>query len=266
MAGTLSFVPGHQLPRHDKGVLERSIASTFLIHLSHRDGSTFADVESNPKDPPDVTFTYNGEPRGMELCEILPENRLEKDSIIHKLRRAIISRLMLGEATSGFVFTIFFVNDYAARIRPGPIEAALANALNNFFDHGDPQAKTIEVPEQIKNIVARIGVFREHLKGDPRLEDDREPLLVFGAQSTMLIPEDDCRTMVESRLSRKGLHDQAIPTWLLLWSSHHALVLVRANLDDAIGFYLQSHPLNYERVFHLHESGATEFPNPTTRC
>ncbi len=203
----------------------------------------------------------------MELCEILPENRLEKDSIIRRLRRDIISRLTLSENTSGFVITIFLTDDYSTRIRPGRIDRALADALSKFFDHGDPQANIVNVPPQIQGIVTRISVFREDMTGDPRLEDDREPLIVFGAQSTMLVPEDDCPEMVESRLSRKGLHDLALPTWLLLWSNHHALASLRDELDNAIGSYLRSRPMKYERVFHLHlfpQSGATEFPNPTS--
>ena len=203
----------------------------------------------------------------MELCEILPENRLEKDSIIRRLRRDIISGLTLSENTSGFVITIFLADDHATRIRPGRIDRVLADALASFFDHGDPQAKIVEVPPQIQDIVTCISVFREDMTGDPRLEDDREPLIVFGAQSTVLVPEDDCPEMVESRLSRKGLHDIALPTWLLLWSNHHALASHRDELDNAIGSYLRSHPMNYKRVFHLHlfpQSGATEFPNPTS--
>ena len=107
MAGTLKYVPVPQLPRHDKGLLERTIATTFLTHLSQRDGLTIADVQSNASDPPDVTFTYNGQLRGMELSELVPENRFEKDSIIRRLRRDIIAGLTLGDHTAGFVITIF---------------------------------------------------------------------------------------------------------------------------------------------------------------
>lgn len=266
MAGTLKFVSGTPLPRHDKRLLETTIASTFLSHLSQRDGSTIADVSSNSSDPPDVTFTYNGKPYGIELSEILPENRLEKDSIIHKLRREIISRLSLNEKTRGFVVTICLTDDYATRVRPGRIAQALADTLANFFAQGDPQANFIQVPQHIQDTVARISIFREDMTGDLRLENDQEPLIVFGAQSTMLVPEDDCPAMVESRLVRKGVHNLAMPTWLLLWSNHHSLVSLRDDLDNAIGHYLRSGRFNYDRVFHLHLfpcGGVTEFPNPT---
>lgn len=264
-AGTLKFVPGLQLPRHDKRLLERTIAATFLTHLSQRDGSVVADVQSHATDPPDVTFSYNGQLRGMELSEILPENRLEKDSIIRRLRRDILSQLALSDSTAGFVVTIFLADDYARRIRPGRIDQALAHALANFFAQGDSQTNVIKVPQHIQDTVTSISVFREDLRGDPRLEDDREPLLVFGAQSTMLVPEDDCPAMIESRLSRKSLLNLAIPTWLLLWSNHRSLISVRDELDNAIGTYLRSRPMRYERIFHLHlfsSGGATEFPIP----
>lgn len=72
-AGTLKFVPGPQLPRHDKGLLERTIATTFLTHLSKRDGSAVVDVLSNSKDPPDVTFTYNGHCAAWNYARFFPK-------------------------------------------------------------------------------------------------------------------------------------------------------------------------------------------------
>jgi hypothetical protein len=264
LAGTLQYVPGPQLPRNDKRLLELTIANSFLASLSSRDNSNITDVESTVLDPPDVTFRYNGAPRGIELSELLPEGRLEKDSIIRKLRRDIISQLPLSEKTKGTVVNIFFVDDYNTRIRPGRIDVALANALRDFFESGDRSANTIEVPPQIQDIVTRIHVFREDMKGDPRLQDDREPLLIFGAQSTTLVPDVDCPSIVQSRLSRKGRHDLVVPTWLLLWTSHHSLTSLRDELDNAIGAYLRLHPMKYERCFHLHMAiicGVTEFPN-----
>lgn len=262
-AGTLKYVPGRQLPRHDKALLEQTIATSFLTHLAQREGSAIENVQSNPSDPPDVTFTCDGQVHGMELSELIPENRFEKDAIIRTLRRDIISRLILNDNTAGFVVTVFFLNDYSTKLRPGRIGSVLANALTEYFNRRDPDARTIQVPEQIQDVVARISVFRENMAGDPRLEDDREPLILFGAQSTMLVPEDDCPAMVESRLSRKALHDLDCPTWLLLWSNHHALSSLRDELDKSIGCYLRSHKVSYERVFHWHAfngSGVTEFP------
>ena len=96
----------------------------------------------------------------MELSEILPENRLEKDSIIRRLRRDIISHLTLSEDTQGFVVTISLTDDYVTRLRPGRIDRVLADALADFFDHGDPRANIIEVPLKIQNIVTRISVFQ----------------------------------------------------------------------------------------------------------
>jgi len=107
LAGTMTFVPGSPLPRDDKQGLEGIIAKAFLTHLSRREGSTFSDLAHPKSDPPDVMFNYNGEPRRMELTEIAPEKRYEKDDIIRKLRRAIIGHLTLGERTAGFVVNIF---------------------------------------------------------------------------------------------------------------------------------------------------------------
>jgi hypothetical protein len=201
----------------------------------------------------------------MELSEFVPANRFEKDAIIRQLRRDIISKLDLGEHTRGFVVNISLPDDYATRFRPGRIHADLDAALNEFFAGCDTNRAHYEVPARVESPIAQIRIFKEDLTGDPRLEDDREPLIVFGAQSTMLVPEEDCPTIVESRLSRKGLHNLACPTWLLLWSHHDALSSLRNELDAAIGHYLLARPMAYERVFHLHlfaGSGATEFPRP----
>ena len=199
----------------------------------------------------------------MELTELVPENRFEKDAIICKLRSDIISELELGNHTKGFVINIFLADDYVSKMRPGRISTALARALNDFFAKDDSSSSHVEVPTQIESLVTRISVFKEDLTGDSRLKDDREPLIVFGAQSTMLVPEDDCPAIVESRLSRKSLHDLECPTWLILWSHHQALHSLRNELDNVIGHYLRKRPMEYERIFHLHlfaGGGATEFP------
>jgi hypothetical protein len=223
----------------------------------------FADIRSNPADPPDVLFAYDGAERGLELAELLPERRLEKDKIISKLRRDIISHLRLSEKSRGFVVNISLRDDYAAKLRPGQIDRALADTLNEFFDREGKKATIIAVPERLQAIVHRISVFCEDLTGDPRIEDDCEPLLVFAAQHTMLIPEEDCPAMVELQLRRKLHHDLSIPTWLLLWSDHQALASLRQDLDRAVRTCLLLNPVKYERVFHLRLfriGGATEFP------
>ncbi len=265
-AGTMRYVPGTPLPRNDKRLLERTIANILLTHLCQREGATFSDMASCTTDPPDVIFKYNGHRRAMELSELVPENRFEKDAILRNLRRDILAGLTLGDHTTGFVVTISLANDYATKIRPRRIHTHLSDALGAFLAHHDPDAQSVDVPESLRDIVTRISVFREDLTGDPRLGDPRNPLIVFGAQHTMLIPEDDCPEIVASRLSRKGLHDVAEPTWLVLWTNHHALECCRNELDNAICHYLQRCPLKYERVFHLHlfsGGGASEFPVPS---
>lgn len=267
----MRFVPGPQLPRHNKRLLECTIARVFLTQLCQSDRSTFSDVVTSPSDPPDVMFTYNEQPRAMELSELVPENRYEKDAIIRKLRRDIIAELKLGNNTAGFVVTIFLADAYSSKIRPGKIQASLAQALNGFFQQCDPdvqqldypRVQNIAVPDLVRDVVTGISVFRADLAGDPRLNDDREPLINFGAQTTMLVPEDDCPAIVASRLSEKELYDLGQATWLILWSNHYALASLRNELDNAIGSFLRDRPMKYERIFHLHlfpYSGATEFP------
>src|SRR5262245_7634578 len=101
MTGDVVYVPGLQLPRHDKKLLEQTIGEYFSNHLFLRGGIRLRDVQSNPSDPPDLTFSYDGKRKGLELSELAPENRLEKDNIILELRRDIISQLVLSEKTTG---------------------------------------------------------------------------------------------------------------------------------------------------------------------
>lgn len=266
--GSLMFKPGLRLPRHDKHLLNLAIAESFLSHLSDQDGSVIDEIKSIDNDPPDVTFTYNGVHCGMELTELLPVNRLEKDDIIRRLKRNIVSQLCLSTQTCGYVVNIFLQNDYAGKLRPGHhIHTPIAAALNAFFSEPDHSTEHIDVPSQLQHVVSQISVYKADLAEDLRIKDENEPLIVFGAQNTSLIPEEDCPSIVQTRLSKKGLHSFEMPTWLVLWSNHYALRSLRNELDDAIGDYLKSHPMKYERRFHFHlfsGSGATEFLD--TQC
>jgi hypothetical protein len=267
LAGTMTYHPGSRLPRHDKQLLERTITLRFLSHLCQFKGLEFSSLCSVEHDPPDVRFTIAGQSYAAELAELLPENRLEKDAIIEKLRRDIVSEISLSERTANQVITISLASDYSSKLRPGRVHSKLARAINAYFEGGVSSTQRIPVPDAIRNSVKQIDVFEEELVMDSRRNDSREPLLVFTAQHTMIVPEDDCPRMVSSVLSRKGLHDLSHPTWLLLWSNHHALSDLRDQIDNAIGNFLRENAMAYERVFHLHlfpHSGATEFPMNTT--
>ena len=261
--GTLKYVPGQSLPRHDKQLLERTIANGRLANLAQREAVAFADLQNNPADPPDVVFTYAGQARGMELVELVPPNRLEKDAIIRQLRRQIVSRLDLGTQTKDCVINVFRRDDYAQQLKPGRVDKVLATTLNEFFAQPEQPAHNIPVPDEVRPVVTGISYFKEDLSGDPRIDHENEPLIIFGAQCTLLVPEDDCPKMVAWSLGRKQLHDVDKPTWLAVWSNHLALGSLRREIDDAIDAYLAEHPVKYERVFHLHlfcEGGVTEFP------
>lgn len=268
--GNAEFVPGVVLPRHDKRLLERTVAMAFLEHYCLQKNTLFSDLDSTVSDPPDVTFRLDGELRGMELAELVPERRFEKDAILQRLRRDILSELDLGSRTANVVVNVFFADDYSAKLRPGRIQKAISRALREYFESAEVgeqvelglQSKSLSVPSEVASIVSRILVTRSDLARDPRVNDPREPLILFGAQSTRLVPEEDFPAMVESLLSRKRSHDLALPTWLLFWSFHPALFSFRDGIDAAIATNLQKHSCPHERVFHLHlfsGSGATEF-------
>jgi hypothetical protein len=258
-AGSLEYVPGPNLPRNNKAELELLITKRLLLGLSQPQGVEFGNLQSNPNDPPDVTFTLNGALHGIELCELLPENRLETDAIVIKLRKSILNGLVLGEHTAGLVVTVSLFDDDAGKLRPGRIAPTLADALNQFFSAGYKEG-LVPIPESVRCAVRSIRVFHEPLnKGDSRLEDERHPLILFQAQNTMIVPETDCALIAEKQLRRKVLHDLSCPTWLVLWTVHFALSQFREELDNAILGYLRSNRVRFDRVFHIHANAVTEF-------
>lgn len=259
------YIRGNQLDRNDKCQLELKLANECLQVLDPKESPAYTNIESNPNDPPDVTFSNDGIPHGMELCEILPPNRLESDAIIRGLKRNLVSRLRLSQRTKDQVINIGLADCYADKIRPGAIEDALAKSLNHFFEYGDDAVRSLEVPASISTKVTRITLSRTDLTNDLRINDPCEPLIIFDAQATQIYPDEDCPRMVETLLARKRRHYLNMPTWLLLWSDHSAIYPVLKELNDAIKGYIDAHELSYERIFHLHRLHETDLKEFNSR-
>lgn len=265
VVGSMEFVPGVQLPRNDKRMLEMIVARSFLELWAETKGLRVASLRSNEDDPPDLLFECEGQLVGLELTELVPESRLEKDAQIRQLRKEILSVMSLGPESQDHVVHIDLVNDYAPQLNAKRLAGPLARLLESFLSeqHGDEMS--IPVPEYMRDVVKSIWIQRSDLEGDSRIQHRNEPLVLFGAQNTFIIPSDDCPAMAKASLDRKRIMKVTPPAWLILWSNHQALAGLRDELDDAIGHALQQTRVSFERVFHVHlfpGSGATEFPMP----
>lgn len=231
MYGGAKLLPGLPLPRHDKRAIERTLADTLLRSLAKDGEAAIAVIRSNPDDPPDVLFEINQQTVGLEIAELLPENRLERDAIIAKLKRRIVQKLALGPHTRDWVVTVMLADDYAAKIRLR-CEDELVAALNEFFSSytGVRAAKELPIPSRVEHAIRRIHAVPWDLTGDPRVESRDHPLVIFSAQHTNVVPDRDFPAMLEAVVGRKARHDLAIRTWLLLWSNHYGF----APLNDEL--------------------------------
>ncbi len=267
--GTAVLVSGKALDRSHKAALELNLANFLLRSLTAEEGITVTEIRSNPNDPPDVLFEVGEQTLGMELAELLPENRLERDDILRRVKQKVLALLQFSEKTKDWVVTIWLVDDYASRISLPHCETALATALDAFFVRVTPNARSraeIPVPGALDDYVDLITVEPCDLSGDPRVRSRIEPLIVFTAQHTNVVPDREFPQLIHQVVQRKELHDLTMPTWLLLWSNHYAFGPLRDHLVKHIDQYLTTHPSKYARVFylHLHPFGdITEFLSET---
>ena len=253
LRGAAQFVPGRALPRHDKRALELMLAQTVLGSLGARESPCPADVRSNPDDPPDVLFSLAGKQLGLELAELLPDNRLERDAIIKQTKANILARLSLGRLTRDWVVTVMLRDDYARRLRPRFAEA-LAATLTTHLGRSSScrHPATISLPTELQSSIRLVRIEPYDLTGDPRIRARDEPAIVFTAQHTNVVPDREFPTLMSSVIGRKARHSLAGPTWLLLWSHHFAFGPLEADIVRHVDQFVQSHPPPYGRIFYLH--------------
>ncbi len=253
MHGTTTLVPGTPLPRHDKRDLELRVSRVLLNSLAASETLSITGVRSAEVDPPDVLFELDGEEHGLEVTELLPDNRLERDAIIRQLRTRVISSLALGSATRDWVITITLTDDYASKFRVTR-SSELVKAIVDFFAAVDSKRRApsiIEIPPGLRNKIRRIHAEPWDLENDPRLARRDEPLIVFTAQHTNIVPHRDFPNLLRTTVGPKAVHDIGLPTWLLLWSHHYALGALKEQLVLFIDEFIQSMLDKYRRIFYL---------------
>ncbi len=249
--GSARFLPGVSLGRSDKSRLEEELASVLLEALAIAEEAKVENVRANLSDPPDIIFELNEQEIGIELSELLPENRLEKDAVLQRIRKDLVRRIPQNHKSKDCVITIMLKNDYASKIQIPRFSPRLASVLTACFEEPSPLPTSIAIPMELQSYVSLITLTPCDLSADPRIENAMEPLIIFSAQHTNILPERDFPEMVDKIVSRKEMHDLSSPTWLLLWSSHYSLGPLTEELIDQIDKYLLANPTNYDRVFYL---------------
>jgi hypothetical protein len=257
--GSARLVPSRfpVVPRASKQETELYIGGLLLRSLGETEGHSITGVRSvEPgKDPPDVHFHFDGKPRGLEVTELVPEDRFGRDAILRRFRAGILKRLTLSEKTRDWVVTIMLADDYAKKISmPDPTEA-LASTLESFFQSVGERSRSSQrlvIPPALEGSIHAIVVRWWDLSGDPRTSDPQEPLIEFSAAHTQLVPERDFPRLIDERLGRKRKARLQIPTWLVVWSEHYALGSFTKEIIACMERYRLGTDLPYERLFYLH--------------
>ena len=254
VGGAQLEIPTQELPREDKSQLELVVANKMIAVLKQHDPGSFEEIRSNQEDPPDIVAQYNGISMGIELTELLPSNRLEKDSILQRLRRSILSQLLLGSHSRNQVVQIFFVDNYPEKIRAKQCATALSELLNDFFQKNrNSQANHSElvVPAKLWNIISHVSIKPADLSSHPLIRSENEPLIIFGSQNTLIRPDCDIPKWLKTAINPKLLLDFSMLTWLLVWSHHAALTPVRNEIIQQMRAYLADKRSNYIRVYYF---------------
>lgn len=236
------------------------MTSILLETLRAQINKDFTGLRANPNDPPDVLFECADRTVGLELVELVPENRFAKDHQLRRLRELILDRLPIGEITKGWALSILLTNDYATKLAiPKGIEDAIAENFVDFLQSGKSSASPqwITVPSQLESTVAALCATASGvLPTDPRLRCAEAPLVTFGAQTTRVVPTEDFPKLVLNSVVPKLIQDVPSSTWLLIWATHPALLIGTDELFRYIATGLALFPSGYERVFFL-ECGPT---------
>jgi hypothetical protein len=263
--GGAIFIPGREPLLSDKPTLERQCATTLLQHVRAASGLDVQNIRSNPSDPPDIFFESNSVTIGIEVVQIVPENRRGKDHQLNALRGRILDRLPIGELTRDWAVNIILADSYAPRISIArDADDHLATVIAGFLRQpkNDQREYSLAVPETLRRFVHALSAMRSSLGADPRLRELSAPLIIFSVQGTKIVPDDDFPVLLDAIVLPKMKQDLAGPTWLLMWSSHHSLLPMTDELVAHMERWLFPFSGTYDRMFYLanHTHGTlTEF-------
>lgn len=257
--GNARMVPARRLERGDKKAIELSIAKCVLDGISEHEGTTYANLRSNESDPPDVLCTYGDQTLGVELSELMTPLRRERDHIISELKTDILAHIRVGPRTRNRVIRVSLDDDYAKALRPGRIGAAIGELVEahldslDFADRADgwPAVHRLRLPQSIASVVKSVSIEKGDLQSRSDLPSAEAPLIAFGAQHTLVVPERDVPLIVREALDKKR-HSLALTTWLLLWSEDATLGSLFDAVCDELQRQASSPRMQYDRIHFLH--------------
>ena len=252
MFGSARFRSTGSLSRRDKMALELWLATNLLSAIAQNESLFIEGITSNPNDPPDIYFDLLGQRHGVELTELLPERRLERDAAVQRAKEDIISQLPVGELTRDWVISISLQSEFKARLRldfANQLAGEITGTLRGLGPRREPTI--VPLPIELRSVLHSVHLHPTDLTDDPRLSARDSPLVVFSAQHTFIVPDRDFPRMIERCMKRKAFVSLAVPTWLLMWSSHYALPPGHGELVHYMDLFVQQNELPYERIFYL---------------
>ncbi len=217
----LRIVPGLRIPL-EKKKRELFVAKQFLCQLAERENATLNDIQINDTDPPDVVFDWNETRFGLEITELLPRKRRDKDAVIRLFRKHFEDRSAQHPMRGDRIIRIRFVNDHAEKLTlPRGLSGLVTEIEGRINDESLPLS--IKIPSECCRVIHSICIEGVQLCDHPNRIAGSGPILLFPADDTALIPEDDIPKIVKLTVDSKLIQDVAKNTWLLVFCHHPAL-------------------------------------------
>lgn len=237
------------LPRNDKQKLELSVAEKLLSLLQATEELGVKNLRPNLTDPPDVHVELDGTTVGIELVELVPRNRRGKDAFLDDIRDRILDCLELGEHTKNRVIFLDLVDSYSEQLQIKGCAQAVSTLLNTELKNQSNRSLVPTLSSELRQWFRSVWIETYDLCGHPQVSSELHPLIVFSAEATFLIPDEDFPAILEQTVRRKLQYDVVNNTWLLIWTDNQAMSGTREELCTHIGRILNSQKCKYKRVF-----------------
>lgn len=245
------FVRRPELPRNDKRSLEIYVASTLISLLPIEQQSNAQNLRSNADDPPDVFVDLDARNVGIEIAELVPRNRHGKDAVLDSFRKRILELLAPGEHTRNRVVFLRTYDAHSEKLNLMGYAEAVAALLKKELASRKERFLNLPLSAQLQSVFRAITVQTHDLRGHPQVDQELQPLLVFDAEGTYLVPEEDFPQILSATLEKKLLHDLAGETWLLIWTDNSAMAAACEELRAHTQRLLTSCSCKYSRAFLL---------------
>jgi hypothetical protein len=225
------------------------VTSTLISLLPADEQAHIQNFRPNAADPPDILFEMNDKTVGIELAELVPSNRHGKDAILDNVRSRILELLVLGEHTKNRVVFLHPVDPYSEQLKLKDCAQAVATLLNTELKGRSDRSFVLTLPAELQQRFRSICIETYDLSGHFQVSNDSQPLIVFSAEATFIVPEEDFPKILSNTVGRKLQHDLVHETWLLIWTDNQAMSGVREELHAHAKKFLATRNCRYRRVF-----------------